>query len=279
MSRVEVVAIVNRTPDSFHDRGATWDLMAAVNAACAAARAGADWVDVGGCPIGRADQVDEAEERRRVLPLVAQLAAGFDGFRLPIMVDTFRAAVARAAMARGAAGINDSSGLYDPQMARVAAETGAWLVLTHSLHWPDPARQRDPYGDVVLEVRAELHRLVEVALDAGVRPDRIVIDPGHDLWKSPAESLELTRRLRELGPYPIMAALSNKAFVADIVTAELLPAGTVAANTAAILRGASWIRVHDVPAGVAAARMGEAVLGDPPEANRSNPPPPAQPAA
>lgn len=265
MNRVQVVGIINRTPDSFHDQGATFSFDDAIRAAADAERAGADWVDVGGCPIGRAHEVSEAEEISRVVPVIAYLI-GRRVLTVPVMVDTFRSAVAREAIAAGAQGVNDTSGLYDPCMASVAADAGVLLVLTHSRCWPDPTLSRPPYEDVVAEVRDELLRLMRRAVEAGVPVRQLVLDPGHGLWKSTAESLELTRRLGEITgvlPYPVMVAASAKEFVADTVGPDQLVAGTVAVNVAAILSGASWIRVHDVAAGVAAARMGAAILGEP----------------
>lgn len=263
MSRVKVVGIVNRTPDSFYDRGATYGLPAAVAAGVDAWRAGADWVDVGGCPIGRAHEVSAAEEITRVVPVIAELVDSVP-FDAPVMVDTFRAEVARAAIEAGAQGINDTSGLYDPEMAAVAAEAGVLLVVAHSRQWPDLGASRPPYVDVVAEVRDDLLATARKAITAGVHADRIVIDPGHDLWKSTAESLDVTRRLSWLAalPFEVMAALSHKTFIADTVGPDLTGPGTVAANAIAIWRGAAWIRVHDVAAGVAAARMVEAIRGE-----------------
>jgi dihydropteroate synthase len=268
--RVAVMAIVNRTPDSFHDRGATFALEHALGAVRAAASAGADWIDIGGVPFAPGPEVSAAEELDRVLPVVEaarELAV--------VSVDTYRPEVARAVITAGAGVINDTSGLRDPAMAEAVAGTGATLVITHSLAAPRTLHPSPQYEDVVGEVTGFLRERVELALSRGVRPEQIVIDPGHDLNKNTYHSLELTRRLDEVAEigYPMLAAVSNKDFIGetlDVAHQDRL-AGTLAAVVFCILRGARIVRVHDVAAAVHAVRMTEAMLGwRPPLAARHN---------
>ena len=258
--RVAVMAIVNRTPDSFHDRGRTYALERAVEAVRAAADAGADWIDIGGVPFAPGPDVSTAEELDRVLPVVAaarDLAV--------VSVDTFRPEVAREVIAAGAGVINDTSGLRDPAMADVVAGTGAALVVTHSLAAPRTVYPRPTYADVVAEVAGLLRERVAVALERGVRPEQILVDPGHDLNKNTYHSLELTRRLDEIVAlgYPVLAAVSNKDFIGETLDAAQSDrlAGTIAAVVFCLVRGARIVRAHDVRAAVQAVRMTEAILG------------------
>lgn len=260
--QVAVMAIVNRTPDSFFDRGSTFALDAAVTAALAAAEAGADWVDIGGVPFGRGPVVTVEEELARVIPLIEAIAARSD---VVISVDTTVAEVARRSIAAGASVINDTSGLWDPDMAAVVSDSAATLVLTHSLGEPRSEPVRPTYGDVTAEVVAYLRERIERALAAGVPYERLVVDPGHDLNKNTFHTLELTRRLEEvvaIGP-PTLAAVSNKDFIGETLDrprAERLE-GSLAAAVVCIVKGARIVRMHDVPAAVAAVRMTEAILG------------------
>jgi dihydropteroate synthase len=181
-------------------------------------------------------------------------------------VDTYRAEVARAAVAAGADVINDTSGLYDPGLADLAAQTGVTLVITHSLARPPRTPVPSPaYGDVVAEVRAFLSDRVALARSRGVPESQLIIDPGHDLNKNTQHSLEITRRLDEIADlgYPVLAAVSNKDFIGEALDLppEQRTEGTLAALTACILKGARVVRVHDVAASVRAVRMTEAILG------------------
>ncbi len=261
--RVLVMGIVNRTPDSFFDAGRTYALERAVDAVLAAAEAGADWVDVGGVPFSPdAGEVSVAEEVDRVVPVVAGACARSD---VVVSVDTSRPEVARLALAAGALVVNDTTGLRDPELADVVAESGAGVVITHSLAAPRTHLRRPRYDDVVDEVRSFLAERVQAACDRGVPEDRIVVDPGHDLNKNTRHSLELTRRLPEIADLglPLLAAVSNKDFVGESTglakPARLAP--SLAAASACVLGGARLLRMHDVAASVAAARMLEAVLG------------------
>lgn len=270
--QVAVMAIVNRTPDSFYDQGRTFALDAAVAAVRAAVAAGADWVDIGGQPFAPGPEVPVAEELDRVLPVIE---AARDSTNAVISVDTYRPEIARRAIEAGADVINDTSGLRDPALAEVVADSDATLVVTHSLAAPRTAYPRPQYRDVAGEVAGFLQERVAVALARGVRPERIVVDPGHDLNKNTYHSLELTRRLPEITRlgYPTLVAVSNKDFIGETldVPREQRRDGTVATLAICVLLGARIVRVHDVAAGVAAVRMTEAVLGlRPPATARHN---------
>jgi dihydropteroate synthase len=260
---VVVMAIVNRTPDSFFDRGGTFGLDQAIAAALRAAKDGAGWVDIGGVPFSPdTPEVTQEEEIRRVLPVVEAVQAASD---IVISVDTFRPEVARRCIAAGAAVVNDISGLHDPELAEVVAESAATLVITHSKAAPRQHLRRPRYDDVVTEVRAFLTAGLELAIRLGVPEDRIVLDPGHDLNKNTYHSLELTRRLGEIASIglPLLVAVSNKDFIGE-ATGRPTPDRTeasIAAAAACTLQGARIIRMHDVAGSRAAATMIQAVLG------------------
>jgi dihydropteroate synthase len=260
--RVAVMAVVNRTPDSFFDQGRTFALDAAVAASFDAVAAGADWVDIGGAPFAPGAPIPPDEEAERVVPVVAELRAGSD---VVISVDTFHASVASRAIAAGATVINDTTGLSDPDLARVVADSDATLVLTHSLAAPRTVYPRPAYDDIAREVGDFLLERVDRATAAGVPEERIILDPGHDLNKNTLHSLELTRRLPEIADlgYPVLAAVSNKDFIGETLDAPRAERrdGSIAAAVVAIVNGARIIRMHDVAGSVAAARMTEAILG------------------
>jgi dihydropteroate synthase len=260
--RIAVMAIVNRTPDSFFDQGATFALDRAVAAALTAAADGADWVDIGGAKFAPGPEISADEELERVLPVVREVAAASD---VAISVDTFRASVAAACLDAGAHIVNDTTGLSDPDLARVVAASGASLVITHSLAAPRQPHPRPHYDDVAGEVRAFLEQRVDAAVAAGIPPERLFVDPGHDLNKSTVQSLELTRRMAEITSLglPTLAAVSNKDFIGEslgVPKSERREGSIVAATVCAML-GARVVRMHDVPAAVASMRMLEAVLG------------------
>jgi dihydropteroate synthase len=259
---VAVMAIINRTPDSFFDKGSTFALDAAVAAAGAAVEAGADWVDFGGVPFGLGPAVSTEEEIDRIVPLVEAIHAVSD---VVISVDTFNAEVARRSILAGAAVINDTSGLWDPDMASVVADSTATLVLTHSLNPPRSEPPSPHYDDVVGEVVAFLRDRVGRAVAAGVPMERLIVDPGHDLNKNTVDTLEITRRLEDVVAIglPTLVAVSNKDFVGESVDREQgqRQNGSLAAAVYCILKGARIVRMHDVPAAVDAVRMTEAILG------------------
>jgi len=260
--QVAVMAIVNRTPDSFHDRGATFALDRAVAASLQAVEDGVDWVDVGGVPFGRGPVVSVQQEIDRVIPVVEAVAAASD---VVISVDTTVAEVARHAVAAGASVINDTSGLWDDQMVGVIAKTGATLVLTHSIGPPRSEKPRPQYGDVVNDVVDYLRNRIDRAVAGGVALERLIIDPGPDLNKNTLHTLELTRRFEEIvaiGP-PTLAAVSNKDFIGESLDRERGQRleGSLVAMVACILKGARIVRMHDIPQTVEAVRMTEAILG------------------
>jgi dihydropteroate synthase len=260
--RVAVMAILNRTPDSFYDRGANFGFGAAVAAGERALAEGADWLDVGGVKAGPGPEVTEAEELDRVVPLIEALRGRTDAV---LSVDTFRPGVARQALAAGADVVNDPSGLRDPQVAEAAAEAGAGLVVMHTAGPVRTRPHRPAYADVVAEVRAFLLDRAALARQRGVAAERLILDPGHDFHKNTFHSLELTRRLDELTGlgYPLLVAFSNKDFVGetlDLPVDQRLE-GSLAAAAFAVAAGASIIRVHDVQATVRVVRMTESILG------------------
>ena len=246
LSKPVLMGIVNATPDSFSDRQGPKgpDELAAL--ARRLADDGAAIVDVGG-ESGRTDTeaVPVDEEIARVLPVVERLAA--EG--VLVSVDTWRGPVARAVLDAGAAMINDVSGLSDQSVAGACAESGAALVITHT-QVPPKTKAFPRYDDLVGEVRAFLEERMAAAQATGVGEDRIVLDPGIDIAKSPAESIELLRRLPELAELgrPLLLAVSRKDFVGALT--ERPPAardaGTLAAVGAAVRGGAHIVRVHDV---------------------------------
>ena len=246
LSRPVLMGIVNATPDSFSDRQGPKELDELVQRALGQIEDGAAIVDVGG-ESGRTDTeaVPVEEEIARVVPLVERLAA----HGALVSVDTWRGPVASAALAAGAAMINDVSGLSDESIASACADTGAALVITHTRAAPK-TKAFPEYDDVVSDVRGFLDERMRAAEALGVAPGQIVLDPGIDLAKTPAESIELLRRLPEFAPLgrPLLLAVSRKDFVGALT--ERPPAardaGTLAAVGAAVRGGARIIRVHDV---------------------------------
>ncbi|MBS1109005.1 MAG: dihydropteroate synthase [Anaeromyxobacteraceae bacterium] len=250
------------TPDSFSDGGRFLDPDAAVEHALRLASEGADIIDVGGeSTRPGAPEVPEEEELRRVIPVLSMLARS--RFPVPISVDTCKAAVARAALDAGAQMVNDVRALADAGMARVVAESGVPVVLMHMRGTPRDMRERATYGDVVGEVRAELAAAMARAEAVGIRRERIVLDPGIGFAKTSEQSMEVLARLPEflsLGR-PLLVGPSRKSFIGAITGAppEERLAGTLAAVTAAVLGGATFLRVHDVAACRQAARVATAL--------------------
>ena len=248
MSAPLLMGIVNATPDSFSDRQGEKPLDALVERAHELAEAGAAIIDVGG-ESGRTDRpaVPVEEERARVVPLIERLAA--DGLR--VSVDTWRAPVARAALAAGASMVNDVSGLSDVEVADACAEAGAELVITHT-RAPPKVKAFPDYADVVADVIELLRERAAVAREHGVGEERLIFDPGIDIAKTPAESVEVLRRLPELAELgrPLLVAVSRKDFVGALTgrSPAARDAGTLAAVGVAADAGASILRVHDVAA-------------------------------
>jgi dihydropteroate synthase len=262
--RTLVMGILNVTPDSFSDGGRHLDVEHAVEAGVRMVEAGADILDVGGeSTRPGADSVGADEELRRVLPVVEGLARRTDAL---ISIDTYKAVVAEAAIERGAAIVNDISGLqYDPALGAVAAKRGTPLVLMHTRGRSREMYERAVYDDVVAEVSRELEEAIERARGTGVAREAIIIDPGFGFAKSPEHSLTLLARLPELARLdrPILSGPSRKSFLKlaigmrDALDREW---GTAGAVTASVLLGAHILRVHDVRAMVDAIRVADAIL-------------------
>ena len=261
--RTLIMGIVNVTPDSFSDGGAFLDPAAAVEHGLRLAAEGADILDVGGeSTRPGAAPVPLEEELRRVVPVVRGLAACC---AVPVSVDTTKAAVARAALAEGAAIVNDVSALrFDPALGPVVAAAGAALVLMHMRGEPRTMQQGPRYDDLLGEVRAELAAALARAAAAGVDPARTIVDPGIGFGKSLEHNLELLERLGELEALgrPVLVGPSRKSFIGGITGAP--PAerveGTIAACCLAAARGAHAVRVHDVAAVRRALTVADAIL-------------------
>jgi len=244
-----VMGILNRTPDSFYDRGATYALDDLVRRAGLLVDQGADLLDVGGVKAGPGPEVGEAEELDRVIPAIEALAARFD---IALSVDTWRASVARAAYVAGAVVGNDISGFADPDYLAAAAEHGATVVATHIRLGPRIPDPEPVYDDVVDAVRTFLLERAERALAAGLTPDRIVIDAGLDLGKTAAQSLTLLRasdQLADLG-YPLLLSASNKTFLGVVLGLEIgqRREASLAATALGATLGCRVMRVHEVGA-------------------------------
>ncbi|MDF0530044.1 dihydropteroate synthase [Tsukamurella sp. 8F] len=245
------MAIVNRTPDSFYDRGSYFADDAAIARVGAAVAEGADLVDVGGVKAGPGQEVDSAEEIRRTVPFIARIREAHPD--LIISVDTWRAAVAEEAVAAGADLINDTWAGADPDLPRVAASTGAGLVVSHTGgQEPRTRPHRVRYPDVVTQVRDALVAGADAAWEAGVREDGIVVDPTHDFGKNTHHGLALLRGVDVLVKtgWPVLMALSNKDFIGETlgVGLEDRVEGTLAATALAAHEGARLFRVHEVAA-------------------------------
>ncbi|WP_067652797.1 dihydropteroate synthase [Nocardia harenae] len=262
--RALVMAIVNRTPDSFYDRGATFTDAAAMDAVARAVDEGADLVDIGGVKAGPGAEVDAAEESRRVVPFVAAIRARYP--ELLISVDTWRAEVALAAGKEGADLVNDTWAGADPELVAVAAERGMGIVCSHTggaIPRTRPFRVR--YADVVAEVTAVVTAAAEAALAAGVRRDGILIDPTHDFGKNTYHGLALLRGVDVLVKtgWPVLMALSNKDFIGETLGVGLSERleGTLAATALSAAQGARVFRVHEVAATRRVVDMTAAIQG------------------
>jgi dihydropteroate synthase len=244
-----MMAIVNRTPDSFYDQGATYAEDRAFERVAQVVDEGAEIVDIGGVKAGYGPAVSAEEEIARVASFVARVRAAYP--ELVISVDTWRSEVARAVCAEGADVLNDAWGGHDPALLEVAAEFGAGVVCTHTGGLkPRTDPHRIEYDDVMASVLEATLGLAERALAAGVARESIVIDPAHDFAKNTFHSLEVTRRLGEMVAtgWPVLVSLSNKDFVGETLD---LPAkqrltGTLAATSVCALAGARIYRVHEV---------------------------------
>jgi dihydropteroate synthase len=246
-ARPLVMGILNRTPDSFYDRGAYWSEDAFYTRAEQLVADGADVLDVGGVKAGPGDEVGEQEELDRVIPAFEGLRARFD---VPLSVDTWRASVAAAAYRAGATVGNDISGFADPEYLAVSAGAGAAVVATHIRLMPRVADPEPHYIDVVAAVSEFLTKRAGRAEAAGIPPDRIMVDAGLDLGKTWEQSVELLRasdRLAGLG-YPLLLSASNKTFLGRLLGLEIgeRAHASLAAAALGIARGCRIIRAHDV---------------------------------
>jgi dihydropteroate synthase len=281
--RTLIMGIVNVTPDSFSDGGLYIDAEKAVVHAEQLLEDGAAIIDVGGESTrpGAAEAVSEEEERRRVLPVIRDLKR-----RRPdavVSVDTSKASVARAAVDLGAEVVNDVSGFrWDPKMAKTLAELKVGAVLMHTRGRPEEWRTLPPIGDPVLLVKRELRQWAETAALAGIKRDRLVLDPGFGFGKSFEENYPLLAHFAELQQmgFPLLAGVSRKSFIGrtlaragkdkddkdsdkdknKVVDAAQRLYGTLAAETVLILKGAHIIRTHDVRFAVDAARVADAIV-------------------
>jgi dihydropteroate synthase len=260
-----VMAIVNRTPDSFYDRGATFSDAAAMAAVDRAVAEGADIVDIGGVKAGPGDEVDPQQEAARTVPFLQAVRERHP--ELVLSIDTWRAEVAEAACEAGVDLLNDAWGGHDPALADVAARHGVGLVCTHTDGSPPRTRpHRVTYDDIGSEVEAWLRHEVDRVRARGVRDDGILIDPGHDFGKNTRHSLAVTQALPRLVAtgWPVLVSLSRKDFVGETLDRPVDErlAGTLATTAVSAWLGARVFRAHDVSATRDALDMVSAIRGD-----------------
>jgi len=265
LSLATVMAIVNRTPDSFYDKGATFGLDTALQRCDEVIAAGAGIIDVGGVKAGPGEAVDAQEEIDRVVPIVTAVHRRHPSAL--ISVDTWRASVAQEAIAAGAGLINDTWAGWDPELVEVAGHNRVGYVCSHTGGAvPRTRPHRVHYDDVVAEVIAETTRQAERAASLGCPEALTFIDPTHDFGKNTFHGLELLRRVEELVAtgWPVLMALSNKDFVGETLdrpVGERL-AGTLAATAWCAARGVAAFRAHEVTETIDVIRMTAAIAGD-----------------
>ena len=245
--RALVMGILNRTPDSFYDRGKYWSFDDFLRLAEDHVNKGADFLDVGGVKAGPGPEVTEAEELERTIPGVEALAARFD---LPISIDTWRGSVAAAAFGAGACIGNDISGFSDPTFLKACADHEASVVATHVRIGPRIPDPNPIYKNLKKEVKDFLSMRANWALHAGIPKERIMIDAGLDLGKTPAMSAELLRNSDDLSTlgYPVFLSASNKGFLGELSGADINSRreSSLAAHALGILLGCRILRAHDV---------------------------------
>lgn len=262
-SRTHLMGVLNVTPDSFSDGGRFLEPKSAIKQALLMAEEGADIIDVGGeSTRPGADEVSVEEESRRVLPIIEELAKKID---LPLSIDTYKSEVARRALDAGAAMINDISALrFDPGMRKVAKDYDVPVVLMHIKGTPKNMQKNPSYSNVIEEISDYLKESVEMAKEAGIDEDKIIIDPGIGFGKRVKDNLEIVKNLRELTSLgkPILIGLSRKSFIGKILDLPLEDRleGSLAALAVAIINGANILRVHDVKQSRRAARIADAIL-------------------
>jgi dihydropteroate synthase len=260
-TRALVMGILNRTPDSFYDRGATWSFDAFLHRAEQLVHDGADLLDVGGVKAGPGPDVGEQEELDRVVPAIAALAARFD---TPLSIDTWRASVLDACCAAGAIVGNDISGFADPDYLKIAAKHDATVVATHIRLRPRVPDPEPHYDDLVADVTAFLVERARRAEVIGLAPEQIVLDAGLDLGKTPAQSAVLLRESRvhaSLG-YPLLLSASNKRFIGELLGLEIEDrrSESLASVAYGVMYGCRIVRVHDVRGTTNVCRAIEALL-------------------
>jgi dihydropteroate synthase len=246
-----LLAVINRTPDSFYDAGRYVDDTVALEAVALAVAQGADAVDIGGVRAGPGPEVSVAEELDRVVSFIAAIRAAHPD--LVISIDTWRASVADAACSAGADLVNDAWAGHDPELAAVAGAHGAGYVCAHTGgHPPRTDPQRVRYDDVVSATVGDLTRQVEAALAAGVREDGLLIDAAQDFGKNTYHSLQVTGHVSELVDtgWPVLLAVSNKKFIAETLGLDGNKSdrvtGTLATTAVAVWEGVRLVRAHDV---------------------------------
>lgn len=265
-----VMAIVNRTPDSFFDKGASWADDAAMARVHDVIAGGADIIDIGGVKAGPGEYVSAEEEARRVVPFIEAVRAAYPD--IVISVDTWRHEVGRAACEAGADVLNDAWGGVDPLLVDVAAEFSAGIICTHTGGaTPRTRPHRVAYDDVMADIIDSTTALAQRALDAGVQRESIVIDAGHDFGKNTWHSLEATRRTNEMVAtgWPVLISPSNKDFVGETLDRPVgeRQAGTLATVAVSAYCGARVFRVHAVPETRDALDMVASILGTRPPAS------------
>jgi dihydropteroate synthase len=265
--RTWLMGIVNATPDSFSDADGERSLATRVELARAQLDAGASVIDIGGeSGVTNRPAVTPAEEISRVVPVVEAVAGGLGAV---VSIDTYKPEVARAAIAAGAAIVNDVSGLRDPNLADVCAETGAGLILMHT-RTPPKTKLLDPAYDgvIVTDVREMLVSLIAVALDRGVAFEQLMLDPGPDFAKTPAQTIDVMRHLAELHELgrPLLAAVSRKDFIGALTGTppRRRLAGTLAALGCSAAAGAHLARIHDIRDAAEFLAVHEALTGSEP---------------
>jgi len=264
LSLARVMAIVNRTPDSFYDKGATFDMDPALKRCDEAIAAGASIIDIGGVKAGPGEEVDSAEEIDRVVPTIARVHERHP--EVLISIDTWRSEVAEAAIAAGAGLVNDTWAGWDPQLIEVAGHHRVGYVCSHTGGiTPRTRPHRVHFDDVVADVIAETTALAEKAAGLGCPEELTFIDPTHDFGKNTYHGLELLRRIDEIVAtgWPVLMALSNKDFVGETLARGVgdRVAGTLAATAWAAAHGVAAFRVHEVAETVDVIRMTAAIQG------------------
>ncbi|MDQ3760368.1 MAG: dihydropteroate synthase [Actinomycetota bacterium] len=258
------MAVINRTPDSFYDKGRHYCFSDALRAVDTAVADGADIIDIGGIKAAPGPKVPVHQEIERVVPLVTEIRRSYP--RIIISIDTWRSEVAVVSAEAGANLINDAWGGYDPNLAKVAARYGCGLVCTHAGTLKPRTEARGlNYTDVVLDVKSRLSELADRAVCLGVAKESILVDPGHDFAKNTRHSLEVTRRIDEIVGvgWPVLVAVSNKDFIGEslgLPVTERLE-GTLAVISLCAWMGVRVFRVHNVKEARRAIDMVSVVMG------------------